>query len=180
MAESTGIVNAVEVREGKFGDQVRVNVSGTWYDYGKYPPRGIKEGDTVKVTFTTNDRGYHKIERNGLIAVSPGSAGVTPSTQTVATKPTYVDNRQDTISKQAAVNTAIQMVDLLIKHGGIKLPAKAPDAYAVIAEAVQAEAIRLYAQNTGGVWVMAEDSVMKDEVRSPSSAGDNGADDYPD
>ena len=180
MAETTGIVNAIETREGNFGPQVRVNVSGTWYDYGKFAPRGIKEGDTVKVTFTTNDRGYHKIERNGLVQVSAG----TPATQPVvnsggASKPTYVDNRQDTISKQAAANTAIAFVDLLIKHGGIKLPAKAADAYAIISGAVSQESVRFFKENTGGTWDLTEDSDKPEVGSRTASPDDNGSDDYP-
>lgn len=180
--ETTGILNAIEIQPSKFGgDQVRINVSGTWYDYGKFPPRGMTDGDTVKVKFTTNDRGYHKVERGGLFKVDAGSAPVKPaSTSGGASKPTYVDNRQDTISKQAAVNTAIQMVDLQIKHGGIKLPAKPADIYAVIEGAVLEEALRLFKQNTGGTWKIEEDKVAVGSAGRTASAGDNGSDDYPD
>lgn len=181
MSETTGILNAIEISPSKFGgDQVRINVSGTWYDYGKFAPRGMTDGDTVKVKFTTNDRGYHKVERGGLFKVDPGSAPASPQQgSNPAPKPTYVDNRQDTISKQAAVNTAISMVDLQIKHGGIKLPTKPADIYTVVQDAVLEEALRLFKQNTGSTWKIEEDKVAVGSASRTASADDNGTDDYP-
>lgn len=177
MTEVVGILERTNTREGRFGPQVSYCVNGTWYTGGKYLQRDVKEGDTVKVTFTTNARGYHDLAKHGgLIKVESGSAQTERSGSgstggsAAAPKPAYVDNRQEVISKQAAMNTALQFLQLQVQLGGIKFPAsaKAPDIFAGVNGMLLTEAARIYQLNTGNVWdlqdIEQDDALPSDEM----------------
>jgi hypothetical protein len=192
MAEIVGVVEQISSRDGAYGKMYSYKVNGQYYGAGKYPVRDVKEGDLVKVKYTTNDRGYHNIDKGGMVKQDPRSdAAASPEpTPTTASRPAYVDPRQDIISKQSAFNTALTFLDLQIKLGGVKYPAnaKAADIFESFNGMVLTEAARIYQLNTGKEWVIeAAPPVQKPAPKSRSTAPaepdpvaeDSGYDEYP-
>ena len=163
MAQVVGTLERIFTKDGQFGPRVSYKVNGEWYGGGKYPQRDVAEGDVVQVTYEVNPRGFKDLVKHGGLIKQTGG-GATPMTapapiEKPAAAPSggsFYDNRQDTISKQAAFNTALTYLDLQIKLGGIKFPAnaKAPDIFAAFETMVNNEAVRLYNINTGKDWAI--------------------------
>lgn len=161
MTQVVGTLERIFTKEGQFGPQVSYKVNGEWYGGGKYPQRDVAEGDVVQVTYEVNPRGYKNLVKHGGLIKQAGlglAAAPVAAVHRPAAYPSggFYDNRQDTISKQAAFNTALTYLDLQIKLGGIKFPAnaKAPDIFAAFETMVNNEAVRLYNINTGKDWVI--------------------------
>lgn len=108
-----------------------------WYNLGmKRPP---KEGTSVRFNFITNTKGFKDVE--GPIEIrTDGSVGETPSVnQVVSTSSSKSKSpeeqgfwqrkegrevRNDELREIGATrNTAIAIIDLMIKHEAVKLPA---------------------------------------------------------
>lgn len=163
MATTSGIVNEIKAKNTRFGDMYDVVVNGTAYGHGKYAPRGVKAGDFVTFDFETKVNGQytnHNIVPKTLrVENQPAPAAVQAARAETKQVIHAADNRQTVISKQAALNTSIELTRLQLDKGGIKFPAnaKAPDVYAGIEAAVLETATRLYKINTGDDWVIDTD-----------------------
>lgn len=143
-----GVVQNIQARQTSVGTMYDIIVDGQSYGNGKYAPRDIQAGDTV--TFTAEIKGnYRNVGRGTLRKLSaqantgsvpqPYSPQATP--QPAAKQPAIVfDDRQAVISKQAALNTALTMVEILLSKDAVTLPKagadKAPAIEALLAHYV--------------------------------------------
>lgn len=127
MSEITGVVQEVIARPvngGKTGYDIVV--AGQKYGAGLFAPK-CKVGDYVKFELD-EARGYKNVGRNTL-KVSTNKAppeAVAEAEKTAPKKSTTggsFDTRQDTISRQAAMNTAIQFLTLAASQDALGLPA---------------------------------------------------------
>jgi hypothetical protein len=121
MADMTGVVQEVQTRDVSGGKKAyNIVVGGQSYGVGLYAPK-CKVGDYVKFEIDES-RGYKNVARNSL-KVSANKAPAEAMAEAEATAPRKtstggsVDTRQDTISRQAAMNTAIQFMTLLQSAG---------------------------------------------------------------
>lgn len=118
MAE--GYITKIDKRATKFGDYYDIYVGNDKLGAGKFPPKGINVGDFVKYEVEMNGQ-YKNLKRGTLEKVDP-PAGVAPPTPP---KPSSISlDRQDVISRQAALNTAIQFLQVLQAEGAIPSGAK--------------------------------------------------------
>lgn len=170
----TGIVEAINARSTRIGDMYDVVVNGQKFGNGKYAPRGVKVGDTVTFEFTTKQNGNYtnrdivaKTLRVESGASAPAAQQSTPVQTTTARAP-MPDKRQEVISKQSAMNTALTLIGLQLAHGAVKLPAKVPDAYTTLNTLLATTAARVYEINTGEVWnITAKDFVEGKATAEP-------------
>lgn len=165
----SGIVTEIKARSTRVGDMYDVVVNGVAYGNGKYPPRGIKAGDFVTFEAETKQNGqytnYNIVPRTIRVDDKPSVEAVSAAKAQTSINVAAADKRQETISKQANLNTALQLVSLYLQHGGVKLPAKAPDCYTAINALVSETASKLYAATTGESWEL-DLSSSKQEVKS--------------
>lgn len=177
----TGIVEAINARPTRIGDMYDVVVNGQKFGNGKYAPRGVKVGDTVTFEFTTKVNGQYTnrdIVAKTLRVESGASSQQSQPAQvqsSVARAHVAPDKRQEVISKQSAMNTALTLIGLQLAHGAVKLPAKVPDAYTTLNTLLATTAARVYEINTGEVWNI----TAKDFVEGKSTA-DNADPDFDD
>jgi len=155
-----GRVEYINEREGKYGPMFSIKVDGTNYGVGKYPPRGVVEGDMVEFDVTYNGN-WPNVARGTLRKVE-GAASAPPRRQTSGGKPSSpkansFDARQDVISKQAALNTALAFLELAGKHETIPVPKNKNQGYGYLRTLWMQEAAKLYELNTGNEWEMPED-----------------------
>lgn len=155
----SGVVQAVASRSTDWGDMWRIKVGGTDYGVGKFKPK-CNEGDTVEFEVSYNGK-YPNVTPKTLRVVDGGGASSARPTSTAAPassggkddywarKEAGDEARQTTISKQAALNSALQMVDLLVKGGGLAQAASPAKAAATIEAAVEIYRARFYKENTG-------------------------------
>lgn len=152
MSEVSGTIQEIQTR-GVAGGKTAYNlvVGGQSYGAGLYAPKA-KVGDYV--TFVVDEsRGYKNVER-GTLKVGkapkeykePTSAATSGYTQKAAS----FDSRQDAISRQAASNTAIGFLELLIKAEALALP-KTKRQEAVETYLHKYEQM-FYERNTGVAW----------------------------
>ena len=113
MAKTSGIVTQVRSRETKVGTMYDLVVNGISYGAGKYPPRDIKDGDFVTFEFTENGNFKNLVPRSLRKDDAPAPAAVSAAKAETRTVVAQTDKRQETISKQANLNTAIALVQLL-------------------------------------------------------------------
>lgn len=120
MAEQTGVVQDIKSKQVAGGKTAYdLVVAGQAYGVGLYAPK-CKVGDYVKFE-VDESRGYKNVARNSL-QVSANKAPAEAVAVAAATKGGF-DNRQDTISRQAAMNTAIAFMTILSDNEGLGLPA---------------------------------------------------------
>lgn len=127
MSEITGVVQEIKTRSVSGGKtSYDLVVAGQAYGAGLYAPK-CKVGDYVK--FDLDDsRGYKNVGRNSLkvSANKPPAEALAEAEATAPKKSTTggsFDQRQDTISRQAAMNTAIQFMTLAASQDALGLPA---------------------------------------------------------
>lgn len=152
----SGIVTEIKVRNTRVGDMYDVVVNGVAHGNGKYPPRGVKAGDFVTFEAEAKQNGqytnYNIVPRTMRVDDKPSAEAVSSAKAATVVNVAAADKRQETISKQANLNTALELVGLYLQHGAIKLPAKAADAYTTINAIVADTAAKLYNVTTGDDW----------------------------
>lgn len=144
-----GFIDRIDAKETQFGKMYDVVIGGTKYGVGKFPPKGVAAGDYVQ---------YEPVQKGNYWNIAPGSlsklpqpAGVTPAPAARAAAPMAPDRRQETISKQAALNSALSFLNILVASdalpGGkaLKADKKADMLLAVLEEYTG----RFYHQSTG-------------------------------
>lgn len=123
MTQVKGVVQAISSKDFGKGPMWSIKVDGEWYSVGKFQPK-CKENDTVSFEIAYNGNYKNVAPRTlqvmaGVPVSSTGGAG----NQSAGAR--AFDTRQDTISKQAARNTAIEMVRLMHEAGVKFYPATA-------------------------------------------------------
>lgn len=147
-----GYVEAIIPKQTSTGKTMyNMRVAGQSFGVGMYPPR-CKEGDYVTFTMTMNGN-FKNVERNTLSvkAGMPPAPAVAPA-PTGGKNPMFSDDRQEVISKQAALNSAIATVAILANTEalpGITKTAKAGDKMAVVQAAIDEFTCQYYEQSTG-------------------------------
>ena len=172
----SGIVTEIKARNTRVGDMYDVVVNGVAYGNGKYPPRGVKAGDFVTFEAETKQNGQYTnhniVARTLRVDDKPSQEAVSSAKAQTSVNLAAADKRQETISKQANLNTALELVGLYLQHGAIKVPAKAADAYTAINAIVADTASKLYRATTGDDWDL-DLSVDKQEAKAPSDMIDD-------
>lgn len=101
-----GYVTDIKESDGRFGKSYQLYVDGKNLGFSKFPYKGVAVGDFV--SYETEQKGqYLNLKAGSLSKINP-PAGVAPPQRSAITM-----DRQDVISRQAALNTAIQFVELL-------------------------------------------------------------------
>lgn len=159
MSTIRGYLNKIDERVTKFGSYYALVIDGKKYDTGsKFPPKGVQVGDYIAVELTTNDRGYETIVQ-GSLSKADAPAGVTPAAAAQAAA--VGDTRQETISKQAALNSALSMAQLLVTGGAVPVGAKATPAQ--LADKLEAIVLsytaKFYRMSTGQEYELPEGDV---------------------
>lgn len=105
-----------ETKAGKMYDFVFSD--GNKVGAGKFPPKNIEVGDYVEYDISMN--GNFKNFKPGSLSKLDKPAGV----EAPSSKPGFVpsgDKRQETISKQAALNSALQFVGILASNDALPI-----------------------------------------------------------
>lgn len=149
MSQISGVIQAIETRSvagGKTAYSIRVG--GESYGAGLYAPKA-KEGDYV--TFGLDEsRGYRNVERGTLKVGKAPKGEAAPAAATYAAPKSGFDARQDAISRQAASNTAIGFLELLLKAEALPLgKTKRQEAVETMLHKYEQE---FYERNTGVAW----------------------------
>lgn len=109
-----------DTKAGKMYDFVFSD--GNTVGAGKYPPKGFAVNDYVNYEYDQN--GNFKNLRSGSLSKTDKPAGV-PAPAAAPARTSYArndDNRQEIISKQAALNSAIAWVGHLISADALPVP----------------------------------------------------------
>lgn len=153
----TGIVDNIVARPTRVGDMYDVVVNGKKYGAGRFAPRDIKQGDFVSFEVDVKQNGqYTNYDiRKGTIRKEEGQPEAKPEAR--AAKQTYsppFDNRQEVISKQAALNTALTFCNLATSLGAVPMPktVKEADKLGLISKWVLETAAQFYGLSTGNKW----------------------------
>lgn len=153
MMQVEGYVQAIETVPTKTGKTMyNVRVNGDKFGAGMYPPK-FKQGDFISFTCTMNGNFKNMETRTVTIKAAPPMPVQAPVASAGAAQSAgNWDTRQDTISKQAALNSAMEMVSILAGAGAVvgldkaKTPA---DKAAVLTGLVTEFTKEFYHQNTG-------------------------------
>lgn len=118
----TGIIQGIEERQVSGGRTAyNIKVAGESYGAGLYAPKA-KEGDYVRFNVDMNGR-YKNVARNSLkVSKNKPPAEAVAAAKAGPAAGGY-DNRQDIISRQAAMNSALAFMELLHKTEGLAIPA---------------------------------------------------------
>jgi hypothetical protein len=144
MSKITGIVQEITTRDTSAGTMYNLKVNNKNYGVGRYPPK-CKQGDTI--TFGVKFNGnFANVDTKDFVVEPPGTAVSEP--EKPAAKASYSpsnskddywikkdlkdDARQGIISRQAALNSALQFVSILATAGALPAPSKTKDQVAVL------------------------------------------------
>lgn len=169
MATITGVIESITARPTRVGDMYDVTVNGRKYGNGKFAPRGFKAGDMVTFDYEEKPNGqymnYNIVPRTMRAAEGQSQqASPAPVVRQTVSSTGGVDRRQEIISKQSAMNTALTLIGLQLQHGALKLPAKTADAYTVLNNLMAATVARVYSLNTGDTWNLTGEDFSKVET----------------
>lgn len=157
---SQGFVTKIDARSTKYGTYYDVYVDNKNLGGSKFPPKGVAEGDYVEYEMEKNARGYEQI-RAGTLHKVEAPAGVkapaAPAPSAIAM------DRQDVISRQAALNSAIAFVSALVAAGAIPegktlTPAKKADKLEAI---LMNYTSRFFHLSTGAEYTIPEDELAQ-------------------
>lgn len=135
-----GKVTAVNVRDTAYGKMYTIDIAGTSYGVGKYPPKAAV-GDYVEFNYTENGR-YKNLDNKSLrkIAEPAGAAEapLQPAPSRAApsgggnsrymsdeAKTALEMKKQEVISRQAARNSALTFMSLLASQEALPIAASA-------------------------------------------------------
>lgn len=199
MTQVTGTIERIEAREvpgyGTFYDLI---VDGQKYGNGKFRPRDVNEGDMVTFEYDTVQKGKYTNRNIKARSMRIAEAGAKPTPAPAATaapaRQPYVpfDERQEIISKQAALNTSIALGNLAVAAGAVLVPksAKDSDKLTLVHNWILEEAARIYNATTGREWdINPENNVETPKEaakahaqrgRKPAVIEDKGADEWGD
>lgn len=170
MSKISGVVDAVKSFPTKGGATMySLIVNGDRYGCGSREP-SCKPGDTV--TFDMIQKGeYKNIEMRSLVV----EAGVPRAAAKQSVGGGFSDNRQETISKQAALNTAISFVKMVVDAGalpGNTAKLSTEDKYGIIEALVDRKVQEFYEFSTGSA--LAEGPSKSDSagVKEDPAAGE--------
>lgn len=163
------------------GDAVFIKVGGIDYKFGKYAPRGFAEGDFVEFEAQGKSNGQYTnwtADYKTLRKSDPAAAGnpaPQPSPQPRGFTPTSNDERQETISRQAAFNTSLAFVKMAIEAGAIAVPTKVKkdqllDFYTTVVDHC---AMQFYAKSTGKTWTIEEPKAKEADEFEDQLPGDD-------
>jgi len=165
MALQNGFVTNIDIKPTKFGDKYQIHVNGKRLMVGQYPPKGISTGDYVQ--FDTEMKGQYENLVSGSLSKIDKPAGIEPPAPPA---PSAISkDRQDVISAQSALNSAIALVHVLALADAIPVGKTATGK----AKADKIEAIvdmyteRFYKQSTG-----AELDLGRDEPKVENAAAE--------
>lgn len=183
MSNVTGVVQEIATRSVAGGKTAyNVVVAGQAYGAGLYAPK-CKQGDYV--TFEVDEsRGYKNVAR-GTLRVSANKPPAEAVAEAAATAPRTnsaggsFDNRQDVISRQAALNSAIAAFGAIAQADAAGLPktdtkGKRLEAALTIIEELRS---RFYEDSTGLEWK--DISPSKKGETSVEDQDGTGPDDIP-
>lgn len=176
----SGQVSAVTARETSAGTFYDVVVNGKKYGHGKFAPRGIQQGDfvTFEVDVKQNGQYTNYNIRAKTLRKDEGGASAAPVPQASGQAGTAkgqfntFDSRQETISKQAALNTALSFANFAASQGAVPMPksAKEADKLGLLQAWVLEQAGMFYNLSTGNTWDMPEVADPKPIPKPPAKA----------
>ena len=173
---------------GNGGSAVYIKVNNTEYKFGKFPPKNVGEGDWVEFEASTTQNGNytnHQADYKTFRKSSGGGATPTPAPAPMApvraSGGSFGDDRQEIISKQAALNTGFNIFSKLVDLGAIAPPSSVKKAqlYDFYMAALHNEAGKCYKLSTGKEWDIAAaakpladvDDFVDDELPAEDSPG---------
>lgn len=193
MSKVTGQLQEITTKNfNNGGSAVYIKVNNTEYKFGKFAPRGFAEGDWVEFDAQSKPNGQYmnwSADYKTLRKAQPGSnpnpepmdAG--PSQRPARTggfNATANDERQEIISKQAALNTGFNLFSKLVELGAITPPAsvKKNGLYEFYEAAFHNEAAKCFKLSTGKDWDIAKAAAPteKDDFSDEVADIDNGGD----
>jgi len=164
MAEK--IVGRVEFINQNKGGFYALKIDGTYYGVGKYPPRGIEQGDVVE--FEVEYNGNFKNVARGTLRKADASAAPAPEAKKAWSKASSFDDRQDVISKQAALNTALEFLRFAKENETLPVPKTKNQGYGYLKQLWLEEASFLYGLNTGKEWDISDAVPVEAEAPKPT------------
>lgn len=147
-----------------------------WYSAG-FKGVPFAEGDYVEVTIKPSSRdGYFDLDAASAKKIAPPAkqqAAAAVASLATATMPATTKDKN--INLQSARSAAIELVRLQIDKGGLALPKKTPDIYAVIRSAVDKETVQFYHDAMTGRLLesVADAGALEEPPGSEDGAGDS-------
>lgn len=128
MAKSQGLIGEIKEQSTAYGTMYNYVINGETFGAGKFPPKGVAVGDYIEFEFVEKGR-YKNLESKSVRKVEkPSGEQVATATAATATAVRSFGKDQDTISKQAARNTAVAFLTLLASQDAIPVAASAKPA----------------------------------------------------
>lgn len=124
----TGKVNKLVQQETAYGVMHNIEVDGKTYGCGKFPLKGVREGDYISFEAIQKGR-YSQVDYKTVqkLAEPPASASgpsSSPQPSRGTAKGSYYpeEEKQKVISRQAARNAALTFVTLAQAEGALEIP----------------------------------------------------------
>lgn len=126
MSQITGFISQVATKETSIGTMYDLKMDdGKYYGVGKYQPKGFVAGDYV--TFEASQKPGSRFWniKPGSLSKLDKPAGVSPAPASSQGSTDSYGDRQERISKQWAINAAVQYVNILVTAGALPFGANA-------------------------------------------------------
>lgn len=147
MSKVTGVVEKVLDFKTARGVMYSIKVNDTLYGMGSNKPK-CNVGDTVSFTYTEKGQ-YKNVDTKAGIEVMAGP----PAASAGSGGGGGYQDKQVVISRQSALNSALQFVEILVAADavpGVGKTTKVEDKYAILEQLVNEKAEEFYVANMAG------------------------------
>lgn len=157
----SGKIQYLNEKDTQYGKSYNIKVDGsTYYLKGKFPPRGIDAGDFVEFEYETKGN-YMTVSQGTLRKTEASTAPPTdaPAKQEAFKTASSYGDRQDVISKQWALNAALELVKFAAEQGTLPVPAKKNEGFGYLKTIWFQEAATLFSLVNDKGWELPETDV---------------------
>jgi len=146
----TGVLQEIKGFPTQSGSTMySLKVDGELYGCGSRKPNDIEPGDTIAFEFVTKGK-YKNADGRTIQLVAKGTPEQKQQAKASGGGGGF-DARQDTISRQSALNSALQFTEIAVAAGALefKASAKPADKYKILDAFVNEKMAEYYTTNTG-------------------------------
>lgn len=170
MPKSQGVIGEIKLQDTAYGTMYNFVINGETFGAGKFPPKGVASGDYIEFEFEEKGRYKNLNSKSVKKVAAPTGAQVATAAAATVTATRSFGKDQETISKQAARNTAVAFLTLLASQDAIPVAASAkpPARFEAIRAMLEKLTQEFYDYSTGKSPTPLTDSAESATIAEPA------------
>lgn len=152
---SQGYISEIVAKDTRAGKMYDFVIDGRKIGAGKFPPKGFQAGDYVEYGITENGNFLNLTPGSMKKLAAPQGVAAPASPTANAAKTTAggafssYDSKQDTIARQAAANTALALMQVMVAADALPVPKTGKNKTDIVEAVFREYTAKIYQMSTG-------------------------------